>query len=331
MTADLDCFGGRQVLITGGLGFLGSNLAIRLVELGARVTVLDAMLDDHGGNLFNVEPVRDRVLINFSDIRDESSLKYLVAGKDYVFHLAGQNDHVLSLRDPFPDIDINIKGSAMLLEACRRVNRSARLVYGGTRGEYGPAVMLPVAEDHPMRPRGIYELSSLTAQQLFQIYHDNHGVASVTLRLTNIYGERGQMKHSRFGVANWLVRQALDDGTINVFGDGSLLRDFVYVQDAVEAMVRCAATEEAYGQVFNVGNSRASSFRELAETVVRVAGSGRWAFALFSPERAAQEPGDFCSDIRKIKRVVGWEPTTSLDDGVARTVRYYRLHRPRYW
>ncbi len=331
MTADLDCFGGRQVLITGGLGFLGSNLAIRLVELGARVTVLDAMLDDHGGNLFNVEPVRDRVLINFSDIRDESSLKYLVAGKDYVFHLAGQNDHVLSLRDPFPDIDINIKGSAMLLEACRRVNRSARLVYGGTRGEYGPAVMLPVAEDHPMRPRGIYELSSLTAQQLFQIYHDNHGVASVTLRLTNIYGERGQMKHSRFGVANWFVRQALDNGTINVFGDGSLLRDFVYVQDAVEAMVRCAATEEAYGQVFNVGNSRASSFRELAETVVRVAGSGRWAFAPFSPERAAQEPGDFCSDIRKIKRVVGWEPTTSLDDGVARTVRYYRLHRPRYW
>ena len=331
MTADLDCFGGRQVLITGGLGFLGSNLAIRLVELGARVTVLDAMLDDHGGNLFNVEPVRDRVLINFSDIRDESSLKYLVAGKDYVFHLAGQNDHVLSLRDPFPDIDINIKGSAMLLEACRRVNRSARLVYGGTRGEYGPAVMLPVAEDHPMRPRGIYELSSLTAQQLFQIYHDNHGVASVTLRLTNIYGERGQMKHSRFGVANWFVRQALDNGTIDVFGDGSLLRDFVYVQDAVEAMVRCAATEEAYGQVFNVGNSRASSFRELAETVVRVAGSGRWAFAPFSPERAAQEPGDFCSDIRKIKRVVGWEPTTSLDDGVARTVRYYRLHRPRYW
>ena len=328
---DLDCFRGRQVLITGGLGFLGSNLAIRLVGLGARVTLLDAMVDDHGGNLFNVEPVRDRVMINFSDIRDESSLKYLVTGKDYVFHLAGQNDHVLSLRDPFPDIDINIKGSAMLLETCRRFNRSARLVYGGTRGEYGPAVMLPVAEDHPMRPRGIYELSSLTAQQLFQIYHDNHGVASVTLRLTNIYGERAQMKHSRFGVANWFVRQALDDGTIQVFGDGSLLRDFVYVQDAVEAMVRCAATEEAYGQVFNVGNNRASNFRELAETVVRVAGSGRWELTLFSPERAAQEPGDFCSDIRKIKRVVGWEPTTRLDDGVASTVRYYRLHRHRYW
>jgi UDP-glucose 4-epimerase len=331
VSADLGTFRGRQVLITGGLGFLGSNLAIALVGLGAQVTLLDAMLDDHGGNLFNVEPIRDRVMVNFSDIRDESSLKYLVAGKDYVFHLAGQNDHVLSLRDPFPDIDINIKGAAMLLETCRRVNRSARLVYGGTRGEYGRAVMLPVAEDHPIRPRGIYELSSLTAQQLFQIYHDNHGVASVTLRLTNVYGERAQMKHSRFGVANWFVRRALDDETIQVFGDGSLLRDFLYVQDAVDAMIRCAATEEAYGQVFNVGNSRASSFRELAETVVRVAGTGRWEFAPFSPERAAQEPGDFCSDVRKIKRVVGWEPTTSLDEGVERTVRYYRLHRPRYW
>ena len=237
----------------------------------------------------------------------------------------------MSLQDPFPDIDINIKGSAVLLETCRRVNRKARLVYGGTRGEYGRAVMLPVAEDHPIHPRGIYELSSLTAQQLFQIYHENHGVASITLRLTNIYGERAQMKHSRFGVANWFVRRALDDETIEVFGDGSLLRDFVYVQDAVEAMIRCAATEEAYGEVFNVGNSRASSFRELAETVVRVAGSGRWKLAPFSPERAAQEPGDFVSDIRKIKRVVGWEPTTRLEDGVAETVRYYRLHRQRYW
>ena len=331
MTADLACYRDRQVLITGSLGFIGSNLAIRLVELGARVTLLDAMLDDHGGNLFNVEPIRDRVTVNFSDVRDESSLKHLVAEKDYIFHLAGQNDHVLSLRDPFPDIDINIKGAAMLLETCRRINRQARLVYGGTRGEYGRAVMLPVAEDHPMRPRGIYELSSLTAQQLFQIYHDNHRVPSVTLRLTNIYGERAQMKHSRFGVANWFVRQALDGGTIEVFGAGSLLRDFVYVQDAVEAMVLSAATEEAYGQVFNVGNSRASSFRELAETVVREAGSGAWQLAPFSPERAAQEPGDFVSDVRKIKRVVGWEPTTSLADGVAGTVRYYRLHRDRYW
>jgi UDP-glucose 4-epimerase len=166
---------------------------------------------------------------------------------------------------------------------------------------------------------------------MFQIYNDNHGIPSVTLRLTNIYGERAQMKHSRFGVANWFIRLAVDDETIPVFGDGSLLRDFVYVQDAVDAMLRCAATEAAYGQVFNVGNNRASSFRELAEIVVRVAGSGRWEFAPFSPERASQDPGDFCSDIRKIARVVGWQPTTSLEDGIRKTVGYYRLHKAHYW
>jgi UDP-glucose 4-epimerase len=329
--AKLDCFRGKQVLITGGLGFIGSTLAIKLVELGAHVTLLDAMLDEHGGNLFNIEPVRDRVTINFSDVRDESSLKYLVHGKDYIFHLAGQNDHVLSQTNPFPDIDINIKGSAILLEVCKRFNHDARLVYSGTRGEYGPAVMLPVNEDQPVHPKGIYELSSLTAQQLFQIYNDNHDVASVTLRLTNIYGPRAQMKHSRFGVANWFIRLALDNNTIKVFGDGSLLRDFVYVDDAVDAMLWCAATEAAYGQVFNVGNNRASNFRDLAETVVRVAESGRWEFAPFTPERAAQEPGDFCSDIRKIKRLVGWEPRTHLEEGVRKTVQFYRQHKEHYW
>jgi UDP-glucose 4-epimerase len=328
---DLECFRGKQVLITGGLGFIGSNLAIRLVDLGALVTLLDAMIDDHGGNLFNVAPIRDRVAINFSDVRDESSLRYLIRGKDYIFHLAGQNDHVLSLTNPFPDIDINIKGSAILLETCKRFNSDARLVYSGTRGEYGPAIMLPVREDQPVNPRGIYELSSLTAQRLFQIYHDNHAVRSITLRLTNIYGERAQMRHNRFGVANWFIRQAIDNETIKVFGDGSLLRDFVYVADAVEAMLMCAATDAAYGQVFNVGDHHASSFRELAETVVRVAGTGGWEFAPFTPERAAQEPGDFCSDVRKIKRLVGWAPKTRLEDGIRHTITYYRQHKEHYW
>ncbi|MDX2037450.1 MAG: GDP-mannose 4,6-dehydratase [Isosphaeraceae bacterium] len=313
------------------MGFLGSNLAIRLVDLGSRVTLVDAMLDEHGGNLFNIEDVKDRLSINFSDIRDESVLKYLIRGQDFIFHLAGQNDHVLSQSNPFLDIDINIKGTAVLLEACRHHNRSARLVYSGTRGEYGPAVMLPVNEDQPIRPRGIYELSSHTAQQLFQIYHDNHGIRSVRLRLTNIYGERAQMKHNRFGVANWFIRLALDGQVIKVFGDGSYLRDFVYVDDAVDAMLRCAVTEEAFGQVLNVGNSRAYTFRELAETITREVEGSAWEFAPFSPERAALEPGDFCSDIRKIKRIVGWSPKIGLEEGVGRTVAFYRKHREHYW
>ncbi len=291
------------------------------------------MLDEHGGNLFNIDPIKDDpdVRVNFSDVRDESSLKYLVRGQDYIFHLAGQNDHILSQSNPFLDIDINIKGSANLLEACRRFNPEARLVYSGTRGEYGRAVMLPVSEEQPVHPRGIYELSSLTAQQLFQIYHDNHAIRSIRLRLTNIYGERAQMRHSRFGVANWFVRKAIDGETIQVFGDGSYLRDFVYASDAVDALLSTAATEPSYGHVFNVGNARAYTFRELAEAIVTIAGTGRWEFAPFSPERAAQEPGDFCSDIRKIQRIAGWAPRTSLERGLEQTIAFYRAHKDRYW
>jgi UDP-glucose 4-epimerase len=237
----------------------------------------------------------------------------------------------MSLTDPLPDIEINIKGSAILLETCKRFNPDVRLIYSGTRGEYGPSVTLPVREDQPADPRGIYELSSLTAQRLFQIYHEKRGLRSVTLRLTNIYGERAQMRHNRFGVANWFIRQAIDDEEIQIYGDGSYLRDFLYVGDAVDAILMCAMTEEAYGQVLNVGNDRASNFREMAETIIRVAGSGRWAFTPFSPERAALEPGDFCSDIRKIRRIVGWKPRTDLEDGIRETVAYYRRYKEHYW
>lgn len=324
-------FQGRRVLITGGLGFLGSNLAIRLADLGARLTLLDAMMADHGGNTFNIEPIQDRVVVNFSDVRDEASLKYLIQGQDFIFHLAGQNDHVLSLTNPFPDIDINIRGALTLLENCRHFNPEVKLIYSGTRGEYGSAIRLPVSEDQALNPRGVYELSSMAAQQLFRIYNDRHSLRSITLRLTNIYGERAQMKHNRFGVANWFVRQAMDDQTIQVFGDGSILRDFLYVQDAVGAMLAASATESAYGEVLNVGNDTASSFRDLAALVVEMAGKGRWQYAAFSPERAAQEPGDFISDISKIRRLTGWSPTTSLRDGLERTIRYYQQNQSRYW
>ena len=324
-------FASQNVLITGGLGFIGSNLAIRLVECGANVTLLDAMIPGHGGNLFNITPIANDVVVNFSDIRDENSMNYMVRGKDYIFHLAGQNDHVLSQTDPYPDIDINVKGSVVLLEACRKFNPEARLVYTGTRGEYGSVAQLPASEDTPINPKGIYELSSLTAQKVFKIYNDNHGIRSVTLRLTNIYGERAQMQHSRFGVANWFIRLALDEQPIQVFGDGKIVRDFVYVQDCVDAVCACACADDAYGEVLNVGDDAPSSFLELAETIAGEAGTGSWELAPFTPERAAQEPGDFFSDVSKIRRLAGWEPTTSLREGIGRTIDYYRLNTAHYW
>ena len=327
----LDIFQNKEVLITGGLGFIGSNLAIRLFHLGARVTIIDAMIDGHGGNLFNIEPIKDNILVNFSDIRDQNSLRYLVRNKDYVFHLAGQNDHILSLSNPFPDLEYNIKGSTVLLESCKRFNPSARILYTGTRGEYGPSTKLPVNEEAPLNPKGVYELTSLTAQKLFKIYNDNHGLSSITLRLTTIYGERAQMRHSRFGVANWFVRLALDNQTVKVFGDKPILRDFLYVGDTVEAILMCAACDNAYGQIYNVGHDNPSSFAELAKIIVSATGSGQWEFAPFTPERAAQEPGDFYSDINKIRKEVGWEPSTSLERGIEKTVEYYRKYKKQYW
>lgn len=324
-------FNGADVLVTGGLGFIGSNLAIALVEAGARITLVDAMIPGHGGNTFNVEPVSGDVIVNFCDVRDEHSMNYIVRGKDYIFHLAGQNDHVLSLTDPYPDIDINVKGSLVLLEACRQNNPDARLVYTGTRGEYGSVERLPASEDTPINPKGVYELSSLTAQRLFKIYNDNHTVRSVTLRLTNIYGERAQMRHSRFGVANWFVRLAVDGQAIQVFGDGTIKRDFVYVGDCVAAILAAASTPDAYGEVLNVGDDRPSNFKELAETVVEEAGTGSWSLTPFSAERAALEPGDFYSDISKIKRLVGWEPTTTLKQGIRSTIDFYRQNKAQYW
>lgn len=328
---DPRAFAGRRALITGGLGFIGSTLASELVRQGADVTVVDAMIAGYGGNLWNVDAIRDRITINFADIRDPNAMNYLVRDQDFVFHLAGQVDHVLSLTDPFPDIDINIRGTAVLMEALKAHNPAARVVYTGTRGQYGPAVDLPVNENAPTHPKGIYEISRLSAEKMIQVYHEIHGVRAVLLRLTNIYGPRAQMKHSRYGVANWFVRLAIDDETIKVFGDGRIQRDFLYVDDCVQAILACAACEEAYGEIFNVGVDQPTNFLELTETLIRCAGTGRWEFAPFSAERKAQEPGDFYSDVGKIRRVVGWQPETSLEDGLARTIAFYREHKPHYW
>lgn len=331
MRYDPHYFRGAKALITGGLGFIGSNLAITMARHGARVTVADAMIPGYGGNLFNIEPARDRVTVNYCDIRDNYVMNHLIQEFDYVFHLAGQVDHVLSQTNPFPDIDMNIKGTAIVLEACKHHNPRARVIYCGTRGEYGKVTKLPVNEEAPTNPRGIYEISNLTAEMITQVYHRIHGIRSVMLRLTNTYGPRSQMKHPRYSVANWFVRLAIDDGTIQVFGDGQIKRDFLYIEDCVRAILMCAATEEAYGQVLNVGRDVPATFLELAEAVVRLAGSGRWEFAPFTPERAAQEPGDFYSDISKIRRITGWEPHTPLEDGLRETIEYYRLNKRHYW
>lgn len=324
-------YSGKRVLITGGLGFVGSNLAIKLVEEGAHVTLLDAMLPLYGGNLFNIEPIRDKVQVNFSDIRDQSSMEYLVRDQDFIFHLAGQVSHVDSILDPFMDVAINVNGTLCVLEACRKYNPDARIIFTGTRGQYGPSVKLPVDETAPTNPMGMYAITNLTAEKIILMYHQVHGIRGLCLRITNTYGPRHHMKHNRYGVLNWFIRLALDDETIPIFGDGRILRDFLYIDDLVEALMRCGLTEAAYGDIFNVGSGTAVSFIDLAEKIIEIAGSGRCEYAPFTTERKALEPGDYWADIAKIKAVVEWQPQVSLEEGLQRTVEFYRRYRNHYW
>ena len=322
---------GKKVLITGGLGFIGSNLAIRLVQEGARVSLADAEIPGYGANLANIREIRDDVQLERSDVRDESAMSRLVADRDVIFHLAAQVSHVMSLSNPYPDIDINIKGTAAVLEACRKGNTAAIVVRSGTRGQYGPAVRLPVSEEAPSDPRGLYEISQLSAEMICRAYTRIHGVRTVPLRLTNIYGPRAQMKHSQFGVVNWFVRLALEPRPIPIFGTGKLVRDFLYVDDCVDALLRAAAEPQAVGQILNVGNDQASTFLEVAEILRELVPGTTIEYTDFTPERRAQEPGDFLSDITKIRAVLGWEPKVELRDGLSRTVEFYRGRRGDYF
>ncbi|HBE45168.1 MAG TPA: NAD-dependent dehydratase [Deltaproteobacteria bacterium] len=322
---------GKEILVTGGLGFIGSNLCIELVKQGARVTIVDNMLPRQGGNLFNIRPVEKKVKVNFSDIRNELSMNHLVKGKDYIFHLAGQVNHVDSMRNPVQDLDINCKGTLVLLEALKHNNRAACVVFAGTRGEYGSSVKLPVDEDHPTNPKGIYAVTNLTAEKMVLVYHDIYGIQGVCLRITNTYGPRHHMMHDEYGVFNWFIRKAIDNEEIPVFGDGRILRDFLYVDDLVECLLMVAVNSKAYGMVFNVGTGIPVSFIELAKKIARIAGTGKPEFTEFTTERKEVEPGDYYADISRIKKVVGWKPRTSLDEGIRKTIQFYRKYKKEYW
>ncbi len=331
MALNEEAFQGKRVLVTGGLGFIGSNLSVRLVELGAKVTIVDNMMPRLGGNLFNVKEIMDHIQINFSDVRDEHSMDYLVKDQDFIFHLAGQVNHVDSIRNPIQDLDINCRGTLVLLESCRKYNREVKVIFSGTRGEYGASVKLPVAEDHPTNPKGIYAVTNLSAEKMVLVYDDVHKISGTCLRITNTYGPRHQMAHDEYGVLNWFIRKAIDDELIPVFGDGHILRDFLYVDDLVECFLQVAICSSAYGEVFNVGTGIPINFIDLAKKIVEVAGSGKVAFTEFTKERKEVEQGDYYTDISKVRKVVGWTPKTDLREGLKKTIEFYRKYKKEYW
>jgi len=324
-------FSGKRTLITGGLGFIGSNLARRLVELGAEVLLVDSLIPDYGGNPFNIHGIEDKVRVNIADIRDESSMNYLVQGQDYLFNLAGQVSHIDSMRDPYTDLEINCRSQLSLLEACRRHNPEVKVVFAGTRQQYGKPFYLPVDEAHLMQPTDVNGINKMAGEWYHIVYNNVYGVRTCSLRLTNTYGPRQLMKHNRQGFIAWFIRLAIEGKEIQLYGDGSQKRDLTYVDDVVEAFLLAAASDDTNGQVFNLGGLEPISLRELTELIIEVAGRGSYRLVPFPKERQAIDIGDFYADYGKIKRTLGWEPKVRLREGLERTIAYYRKHGERYW
>lgn len=326
-----EAFEGKRVLITGGLGFIGSNLARRLVDLGADVLLVDSLIQDYGGNLFNIDGVEKKVRVNVADVRDENGMRYLVQGQDYLFNLAGQVSHIDSIEDPRTDLEINCTSQLSILEACRRVNPEIRIVYASTRQIYGRAVRLPADEDHPINPTDVNGINKVSGELYHRIYNQVHDLKTTSLRLTNTYGPRQLMKHNRQGFAGWFVRRVTLGEEILLFGDGEQKRDFNYVDDVVTALLIAAWHEEALGEVFNLGAKPPFSLRQYVELLYEVAGKEpNFRIVPFPEERKRIDIGDFYTDYSKIERMLGWRPETDLREGLTRTFAFYRKHIDRY-
>jgi UDP-glucose 4-epimerase len=324
-----DFYRNRRVLVTGGLGFVGSNLCRALADLGARVVAVDSLLPDYGGNLANLEGYEERVRINIADVRGHG-MEYLVKGHDVLFNLAGQVSHVDSMSDPFTDLEINCKSQLWILEAVRRGNPDLKVVYAGTRQIYGRPQRLPVDETHPLQPIDVNGINKLSGEFYHLLYHSVYGIRACSLRMTNTYGPRQLIRHARQGFIGWFVRRALLGEEIQIFGDGSQRRDFDYVDDAVDAFLRAGADPAADGRVFNLGGDAPIRLLDLAKLLVELAGRGSWRLEPFPDERKRIDIGDFHADSSRIREVLGWRPTTPLREGLRRTLEYYEAHREAY-
>ena len=331
MPWDPDIFIGSDVLVTGGLGFIGSALARRLVELGAKVTLVDSLIPEYGGNLFNIHDIRDRVTVDLTDVRDAAAMSSLIKNRQFLFNLAGQTSHLDSMTDPMTDLNINAAAQLHILEACRLHNRDLKIVFASTRQVYGRPEYLPVDEKHPIDPVDVNGINKLAGEWYHLLYNDVYQIRACALRLTNTYGPGMRVKDARQTFLGIWIRRLIEGKPIQIFGDGKQRRDFNFVTDVVEALLGAAAGGEADGQVFNLGHHEHISLRELASLLVEISGGGNYELVPFPDERKAIDIGDYYADFRKIDKLVGWSPKVSLDDGLKQTLEYYRKHHAHYW
>jgi UDP-glucose 4-epimerase len=324
-----EIFAQRNILITGGLGFIGSNLARRLVDLGANVTLIDSLIPEYGGNLFNIAGLEDRVRVNISDVRDEHSMHYLVQGNDYLFNLAGQTSHMDSMQNPYTDLEINCRAQLSILEACRKYNPGIKIVFASTRQIYGKPDYLPVDEKHLLRPVDVNGINKMAGEWYHILYNNVYDLRACALRLTNTYGPRMRVKDARQTFLGIWIKLLVEDKPFEVW-DGHQLRDFNYVDDAVDAFLIAAASEGANGRVFNLGEDSVISLKELADLLIEVNRGGEYRLRDFPADRKRIDIGDYYADFHFIRSVLGWQPKVSLREGLARTLAFYREHLASY-
>ncbi len=324
-----DAFSKKRVIITGGLGFIGSALARRLVELGADVAVVDSLVPEYGGNRFNVSGLEDALRVNISDVRDEHSMSHLIQRQDYLFNLAGQTSHLDSMRDPYTDLDINCRAQLSILEACRKHNPGIKIVFASTRQFYGRPDYLPVDERHLLRPVDVNGVNKMAGEWFHILYNNVYGIRSCALRLTNTIGPRMRIKDARQTFLGVWVRLLLEGKPFEVWG-GEQLRDFTFVDDAVDAFLMAAASEQSNGEVFNLGGDRFVSLKQLANLLVEVNEGGHFTVRPYPAERKSIDIGDYYADFSRIQSVLGWKPRVHLPEALKRTLAFYRQHLDQY-
>ncbi len=320
----------KKILIAGGLGFIGSTLAQKLVNLNAEVTIVDSFKPDSGANFANIKGIEKKITLNISDIRDQSSMDILVQGVDILFNLAGSPSHVDSMSDPMTDLDINCKGTLTILESCRKNNSNVKIIYAATRNQYGRAKFLPVTESHSMEPTDINGINCIAGELYHMLYYKTYGIKTCALRMGNVYGPRHQMKHPRQGALNWFVRQIIDGQKITLYGDGKQVRDCIYVSDMVSALITVGASEKVWGEAYNVA-AYPVSLKEFVEIAIATYGKGEYTNIPFPANRKSIEVGDFIADCTKIKQSLGWTPKVNLKTGIRKTFTFYEKNKKYYW
>jgi UDP-glucose 4-epimerase len=314
----------KKILITGGLGFIGSNLARRLVECGNSVTVVDSLIPEYGGNLRNLHDLRDKIVVNLSDVRDPFSINELIKGQDYLFNLAGQTSHLDSMENPFTDLDINAKAQLSILEACRKNNRDIRIVFASTRQIYGKPKYLPVNEKHPLHPVDVNGINKIAGEQYHILYNEVYGIASSVLRLTNTYGPRMRIKDSRQTFLGIWIRNLLQGKAIQVFGDGKQRRDYNYVEDVVDALILAAISDSTAGKAFNLGAPDPLSLEETAKVMCNQIEDAHYEMIAFPEDRKAIDVGDFICDYSAFSKSFNWNPKVSFNMGIAKSINFFR-------